>query len=208
MAYHRTVYVVDDDTMVRRSLVFLLRTARYEARPYVSGSDLLDDLPDIPPGVVLLDIRMPGVDGLEVIERMTDWLDRFPVVAMTGHGDVSTAVAAMKHGATDFLEKPFDDRLLIDTLEGAFSDNGFGEAQAAERQRAREQVDELSARERQVLQGLLSGLPNKLVARELDLSVRTVEMHRANMMRRLDVKSLPDALRLAILADVRPLIAG
>jgi two-component system response regulator FixJ len=197
MSDKRHVYVVDDDSMIRRSLVFYLSTMGYDARPYVGGSDFLDDAPTLAPGCVVLDVRMPELDGLQVLQALGPRLAQFSVIVMTGHGDVATAVAAMKLGATDFIEKPYAEEPLLATLERCFAQLNEQSAALRERDEARAALARLSPREREVLDGLISGLPNKLIAQQLDLSVRTVEMHRARMMERLDVKSIGDALRLA-----------
>ena len=198
----RNVYVVDDDRDVRSSISFMLATADIDARPFVDGEDFLASLDELEPGCVLLDVRMPRVDGFQVMsglkERQIDW----PVVVMTGHGEVPVAVRAMKMGAVDFIEKPFGEDLLFSSLERAFSllkDRG----EKAEREKAaKERIGHLSAREHEVLQGLVAGLSNKLIARHLGISLRTVEMHRANMMDRLQVGSLAEALTLAVQAEL------
>lgn len=199
------VYIVDDDREVRRSLSFLLGTTEMASRPFGSGMDFLESLPDLKPGCVLLDIRMPEIDGFHVMGELGKQGIEWPVIVMTGHGEVSVAVRAMKLGAVDFLEKPFDEEVLLSSLERAFGllkDRGM----AAERkQKAQDRVNALTAREKEVLQGLMAGMANKLLARRLDISLRTVEMHRANMMDRLGVRSLAEALTLAVQAGVEPL---
>jgi two-component system response regulator FixJ len=183
----------------------MLGAAGFDSRPFASGQDLLDALPDLAPGAVLLDIRMPEIDGFQVMTELgargVDW----PVVVMTGHGEVAIAVRAMKLGAVDFIEKPFGEEILVSSLERAFEllkDRG---EKAQRRRAALDRVDVLTAREREVLQGLMAGLPNKLLARRLGISLRTVEMHRANMMDRLQVNSLAEALTLAVQAEIEPL---
>ncbi len=201
----QSVHVVDDDRDVRLSISFMLGAAGFDSRPFASGQDFLDALPDLAPGAVLLDIRMPEIDGFQVMTELgargVDW----PVVVMTGHGEVAIAVRAMKLGAVDFIEKPFGEEILVSSLERAFEllkDRG---EKAQRRRAALERVDVLTAREREVLQGLMAGLPNKLLARRLGISLRTVEMHRANMMDRLQVSSLAEALTLAVQAEIEPL---
>lgn len=199
------VYIVDDDREVRRSLSFLLSTTEMTSRPFGSGVDFLDALADLKPGCILLDIRMPEVDGFYVMSELGKRGIEWPVIVMTGHGEVSVAVRAMKLGAVDFLEKPFDEEILLNSMERAFGllrDRG----EATERkQRAQDRVNALTAREKEVLRGLMAGMANKLLARRLDISLRTVEMHRANMMDRLGVRSLAEALTLAVQAGVEPL---
>lgn len=197
-----TVYIVDDDSMVRRSLSFSLHTLGYQTRAFASGSDFLNEADQLAPGCVLLDIRMPQVDGLAVLEALGAQVQRFAVVAMTGHGDVDTAVRAMKRGARDFLEKPFSDDLLADILRTLFCAlPGEAEAEAG-RQEAAARIALLSPREHDVLRGLIAGLPNKAVAHRLGIGVRTVEMHRGKLMSRLGAKSLAEAVRIAVIAAV------
>ena len=199
------VHVVDDDRDVRRSISFMLGAAELQSRPFGSGQDLLDSLPELQPGSILLDIRMPDMDGFQVMEELSARGIEWPVVVMTGHGQVSVAVRAMKMGAVDFLEKPFEEAALLASLERSFVLLNDRRQKAERRRRAEERIDLLSGREREVLRGLLAGFPNKVLARQLDISLRTVEMHRANMMERLGVGSLAEALTLAVQAGVEPL---
>lgn len=201
----RFVYVVDDDRDVRRSLSFMLGAGEFQSRPFGSGADLLDGLPELQPGCVLLDIRMPDMDGFQVMEALGQRGVEWPLVVMTGHGEVSVAVRAMKMGAVDFLEKPFDEALLLASLDRAFMLLKDRSEKADRRRLAEDRVGQLSVREHEVLRGLMAGLPNKVLARRLDISLRTVEMHRANMMDRLGVGSLAEALTLAVQAGVEPL---
>jgi len=200
----RYVHVVDDDRDVRRSLSFMLGSGEFQSRPFASGQDLLDNLSDLPPGCLLLDIRMPDMDGFQVMEALAARGVEWPIVIMTGHGEVSVAVRAMKMGAVDFLEKPFDESLLLASLERAFTLLKDRHEKADRRRMAEQRIAQLSCRESEVLRGLMAGLPNKLLARRLDISLRTVEMHRANMMDRLQVGSLAEALTLAVQAGVEP----
>ena len=198
---HPIVYVVDDESEVRRSLGFFLKTVGYLPRPYLTGQDFLADASDLAPGCVLLDVRMPGMSGLDVVERLGPRRGQLPVIIMTGHGDVATAVRAMKLGAIDFLEKPFEEEAMVVALR-----RGFGmlrqQSDAERMQRdARQRIDALAPREREVLALLADGKSNKEVAIALDLSVRTIEMHRAAMFERLGVRSLPEALTLAFRAS-------
>lgn len=182
----------------------MLGTAGIHSRPFISGEDLLGSIDELEPGCFLLDLRMPDLDGFQVMgalsERGIDW----PVLVMTGHGEVPIAVRAMKMGAVDFLEKPFDESVLLAGL-----DRGFEMlSQRGEKRRAvlaaQQRIELLTAREREVLEGLMRGLSNKLIARDLDISLRTVEMHRANMMSRLQVRNLAEALTLAVQAGLTP----
>lgn len=198
----RIVYVVDDESEVRRSLGFFLKTAGYLPRPYLNGRDFLTDVRDIVPGCVLLDLRMPEIGGLTVLEKLGDRSSRLPVIVMTGHGDVAIAVRAMKLGAIDFLEKPFEEPALIKALERGFAILERDIAEERERSAAERRIETLTPRERDVLVLLSEGKSNKEVAIALDLSVRTVEMHRATMFDRLGVRSLPEALRIAFRAGM------
>jgi two-component system, LuxR family, response regulator FixJ len=199
------IHVVDDDRDVRCSISFMLSADNFQSRPFASGPDFLDNLADLPPGCVLLDIRMPELDGFAVMDELAKQGIDWPVIVMTGHGEVQTAVKAMKLGAIDFLEKPFGEDVLRGCLDRAFTllkDRG----EKAERRRdAQTKLDQLTSREAEVLRGLMVGMSNKMLARRLDISLRTVEMHRANMMDRLGVGSLAEALTLAVQAGVEPL---
>ena len=199
------VHVVDDDREVRRSLSFMLGSSQFQSRPFASGSDLVESLDELQPGCVLLDIRMPEMDGFQVMAELANRGIDWPVVVMTGHGEVPVAVRAMKAGAVDFLEKPFEEEVLLGSLERAFTLLKERGERAERRRTAEQRIEVLTLREREVLRGLMAGLPNKALARRLDISLRTVEMHRANMMERLQVSSLAEALTLAVQAGVEPL---
>jgi two-component system, LuxR family, response regulator FixJ len=197
------VHVVDDDDAVRRALAMLFRSAGIAAVTHPSGSAFLEALPSIGEGAVgcvLTDVRMPGVDGLELLRRLKQSGFGPPVAVMTAHGDVSTAVRAMKAGAADFVEKPFDDEALLAATEAALgATRAFGVVRADD---AAERIAALSPREREVLDLLIAGKPNKHIARDLGLSPRTVEVHRARLMARLGVGSLAEAVRLAVQAEL------
>ena len=183
----------------------MLNAARLQARPFASGADLIAGLADLQPGIILLDIRMPEMDGFQVMDALVRRGVNWPVIVMTGHGEVAIAVRAMKLGAVDFLEKPFSEDALTAALEGAFALlRERGEA-SERRRKARARIALLSRREDEILRGLVAGLPNKVLARRLDISLRTVEMHRANMMTRLGAESLADALMIAVEAGTEPL---
>lgn len=201
-ASDRVVYVVDDESDVRRALGFFLKASGYTPRPFLSGADLLAESGELAPGCVLLDIRMPGLDGLQVIERLGRHSASLPIIVMTGHGDVATAVRAMQLGAIDFLEKPFADEVLLKALTHGFDLIAEGAALEFERRDAERRLAGLTPRERDVLALLSEGKSNKEVAIALDLSVRTVEMHRATMFDRLGVRTLPEALKIAFRAGV------
>lgn len=198
------VYVVDDDRDVRRSLSYMLGAAEIRSYPFASGGDFLDSLGDLEPGCILIDLRMPKPDGFEVMEelrrREIDW----PVIVMTGHGEVKSAVRAMKLGAMDFIEKPFSESALLSCFEQAFQLLEERQGDARRRRAARERVALLTARESDVLRGLLAGETNRQIGARLGISLRTVEMHRGNMMERLGVANLAEALALALEAGLKP----
>lgn len=192
----RLVHLVDDDASVRRSVGFMLKTSGYQVQSYESGLDLLKGT-DLSQGCVLLDIRMPGMDGLEVQQALREKGVSLPVIIMTGHGDVGLAVKAMKAGAVDFIEKPFEKDALLSSLQDGFHRLSRKEATQDRRKDAEVRLQALTPRERNVLDGLAQGLPNKTIAYDLGISPRTVEIHRANLMSKLEVRSLSEALRIA-----------
>ena len=197
------VHLVDDDVAIRRSAGFMLKTSGYQVRSYESGVELLKCLGELSQGCILLDIRMPGMDGLEVQQALRDKGVTLPVIIMTGHGDVTLAVRAMKAGAIDFIEKPFEKATLLDAIEQGIKrlrDVEKGHDLAKD---ATVRLGALTPRERDVLGGLAQGLPNKTIAYDLGISPRTVEIHRANLMAKLDVRSLSEALRIAFAAEAR-----
>ncbi len=198
------VYVVDDDREVRSSISFMLAAANIGSRPFASGVDFLDDLPDLTPGSILLDLRMPQMDGFELMTELSQREIGWPVIVMTGHGEVSVAVRAMKLGAVDFLEKPFSEEALMSCFDHAFPLLEQREADSLRRRSAMQRIGLLTAREREVLQGLLGGGSNKVIAQDLGISLRTVEMHRGNMMDRLQVDTLAEAVALALQAGLQP----
>jgi len=198
----RIVHLVDDDEAIRRSAGFMLKTSGFKVNVYASGVELLKEAKDLAPGCILLDVRMPEMDGLQVQDALRERGVGFPVIVMTGHGDVGVAVQAMKAGAVDFIEKPFEKAVLLSAIE-----EGFSRIEHAGRSRARAEealvrLQALTPRERDVLEGLVRGHPNKTIAYDLDISPRTVEIHRANLMSKLGVASLSEALRIAFAAGL------
>jgi two-component system response regulator FixJ len=191
------IHIVDDDEAIRRSLSFLLKTNGYGVRLYESGVAFLKETGALESGCVLLDVRMPDIDGLEVQRELRARGILLPVVIMTGHGDVDMAVAAMKAGATDFIEKPFEKAALLACIDAANQQSVAQRGAGARAEEARNRLNVLTEREREVLQGLVQGLPNKTIAYDLGISPRTVEIHRANLMQKLNVRSLAEALRIA-----------
>lgn len=198
----RTVHLVDDDDAIRRSAGFLLKTSGFLVVSYASGDAFLAHAKSAVPGCVLLDIRMPGMDGLEVQQAMIDRGIALPVVMLTGHGDVTLAVRAMKAGAVDFLEKPFEKTALLGAVEKAFDRLRQGDRLQMSAADATLQLASLTGRERDVVAGLIQGHPNKTIAFDLGISSRTVEIHRANLMRKLGATSLSDVLQIAFAAKL------
>jgi two-component system response regulator FixJ len=197
----RLVHLVDDDEAIRRSVGFMLKTSGYHVRTYESGVGLLKGAPNLEPGCILLDIRMPGMDGLQVQGALRDKGVSLPMIIMTGHGDVSLAVQAMKAGAVDFIEKPFEKAVLLSAIEHAVERLKRSAANQDRADEATVRLQALTPREREVLDGLAKGLPNKTIAYDLGISPRTVEIHRANVMSKLGVRSLSEALRIAFAAQ-------
>jgi FixJ family two-component response regulator len=200
----RIVYVVDDDRNVRLMTSYMLTGAELNSYPFASGQDFLSALADLKPGCVLLDVRMPDMDGLAVISELVRRGVEWPVIFMTGHGDVPVAVEAMKLGAIDFLQKPFKEQALLACFERGFALLDERRESAARQADARTRTSQLTSREKEVLEGLLAGLANKSIADRLGISLRTVEMHRGNMMDRLGVDNLAEALTLAMEAGLEP----
>jgi two-component system response regulator FixJ len=196
----RIVHLVDDDASVRRSVGFMLKTSGHQVQTYESGAELLKSSSQLERGCILLDIRMPGMDGLEVQQALQEKGVGLPVIIMTGHGDVGLAVRAMKAGAVDFIEKPFEKMALLSSLEEGFRRISQREVTGGRKKDAEVKLQALTPRERDVLEGLAHGLPNKTIAFDLGISPRTVEIHRANLMTKLGVRSLSEALRIAFAA--------
>ncbi|UCI08768.1 response regulator FixJ [Mesorhizobium sp. B1-1-8] len=195
------VHVVDDDVDVRKSLGFLLATADFAVRLYESATAFLATVPKDIDGCIVTDVRMPGIDGIELLRQLRSRGHAVPVIVMTGHADVALAVQAMKEGAADFIEKPFDDQLLIDAIHSALGNRSHSGAAHPQTAEIRKNLSTLSERERQVLDGLVSGLPNKTIAYDLGISPRTVEIHRANVMSKMGAGSLSHLVRMALIAD-------
>jgi two-component system response regulator FixJ len=197
------VHVVDDEEPVRKSLAFLLSTAGFAVRLHDSARGFLAIAPTIQNGCLVTDLRMPEIDGVELLRRLRELPNRIPSIVITGHGDVPMAVEAMKAGALDFIEKPFADDVLIEAIQRAAAEiarTRVGEDVAAIRAR----LALLSDREREVLSGVVVGLANKSIAYDLDISPRTVEVHRANVMAKMEARSLPELVRMALAAGFGP----
>jgi two-component system response regulator FixJ len=197
----KVVHLVDDDAAVRRSVSFALKTSGHQVETYESGDELLKKSRGMSEGCILLDIRMHGMDGLATQEALRDAGIALPIIIMTGHGDISLAVRAMKAGAVDFIEKPFDTDVLLSALQEGFRRLSSKAATGERKKDAEPRLHALTPREQHVLQGLAQGLPNKTIAYDLGISPRTVEIHRANLMAKLEVRSLSEALRIAFAAQ-------
>lgn len=196
------IYVIDDDDAMRDSLNFLLDSSGYSVTLFGDAQRFLEALPGLAFGCIVSDVRMPGIDGIELLKRMKAQHSPFPILIMTGHGDVPLAVEAMKLGAVDFLEKPFEDDRLIAMIETAIRQAEPAAKSEAVAQDLAARVASLSPRERQVMEGLVAGLSNKLIAREYDISPRTIEVYRANVMTKMQASSLSELVRLAMRAGM------
>jgi two-component system response regulator FixJ len=202
MTDKRLVHIIDDEEAVRRSAGFMLKTSGYAVRNWASGVAFLKEVRHAEAGCILLDVRMPEMDGIEVQQALNERGVAMPVIVLTGHGDISIAVKAMKAGAVDFIEKPFDTDVLLDALNRAFDRLASAASVEVRAADAAVVLGALTAREREVLEGLAQGFPNKTIAYDLGISPRTVEVHRANVMAKLGARSLSDALRIAFAAGL------
>jgi two-component system response regulator FixJ len=198
----RIVHIVDDDEAVRQSLAFLLGSAGLTVRLYDSASAFLAGLSAVKSGCLVTDMRMPDMTGIELLQQLRAKACRLPAIVITGHGDVPLAVEAMKAGAVDFIEKPFDQETILHAVQAALERGFEGEGRDDPAVAAR--LATLSERERQVLEGLVAGHPNKTIAYDLGISPRTVEVYRANLMTKMGARSLSELIRMAIIAKVAP----
>ena len=199
----RAVHIIDDDQALRESLAFLLRTHQLEVRSFDSAKTFLDALPDASFGCVITDIRMPGMSGIDLLRRLKELKIGVPVIVITGHGDVSLAVEAMKIGAADFFEKPFNDDQLVASVRAALQQRQDQTKRGAERTEIEHRISKLSAREKDVLAGLIEGRANKQIAFDLGISPRTVEIYRANLMNKMQADSLSDLVRMALVVQMQ-----
>lgn len=200
MSETRLVHVIDDDEAVRDSLSFLLRSANLNAVTYKSATQFLELLGKDIDGCVITDVRMPDMSGLDLLRRLRSLSCTIPVIVITGHGDIQLAVEAMKAGAIDFLEKPFDDERVLSSVRSALEASRADREKTGRRNEVEERLSSLSQRERQVLEGLVAGLPNKTIAHDLGISPRTVEVYRANVMTKMQAGSLSELVRMTLLA--------
>ena len=197
-----TVHIIDDDDALRESLAFLLRAARIEVATHPSAAAFLAEIPGAKMNCVITDVRMPGMSGIDLLKRLREMKIDVPVIVITGHGDVPLAVEAMKIGAIDFLEKPFDDEVLLASVRSALQRQQGDAKRQAERSEIEGRIAALSNRERDVLGGLVAGRANKQIAYDLGISPRTVEIYRANLMDKMHAASLSDLVRMALIAGI------
>lgn len=196
------IYVIDDDEAVRHSLEFLLKTAGLKVHSFEGAQAFLNVLPEIRSGCIITDVRMPEITGIDLLRRLKELGIDIPVIVITGHGDISLAVEAMKIGAVDFLEKPFDDDTLLAVVKSSLSRNVDNAQRNVEISQISDRLAVLSNRERQVLEGLVAGKANKVIAFDLGISPRTVEIYRANLMTKMAANSLSDLVRMALTAGI------
>jgi len=201
-AVARAVHIIDDDKALRESLAFLLRSAQLEVRSFDSAKTFLDALPNASVGCVITDIRMPDMSGIDLLRRLKELKVGVPVIVITGHGDVALAVEAMKIGAADFFEKPFNDDQLVASVRAALQQQQDQTKRGAERAEIGHRISTLSAREKDVLAGLIDGRANKQIAFDLGISPRTVEIYRANLMNKMQAESLSDLVRMALISEM------
>lgn len=197
------VHIVDDDAAVRDSIAFSLGTADLNTRTFESAIALLEALSGIEPGCIITDVRMPEMNGIELVRRLKQLHAPHPVIMITGHADVPLAIEAMKAGVVDFLEKPFEDDALLDAVRRALDLRAESEQQDASLAAVQKRLDTLSTREREVLDGLVAGRANKVIAYDLGISPRTVEVYRANVMTKMEARSLSELVRMTVLAQPR-----
>jgi two-component system response regulator FixJ len=197
-----TVHVIDDDQAARDSLAFLLKTAKFPVKTYESASAFLDAATGMKSGCIITDVRMPEIDGIELLRRLKKLKVNVPVIVVTGHGDVPLAVEAMKIGALDFLEKPFNDEVMLASVRLALDRQKQETGRRAERAEIESRLAALSNRERDVLEGLVAGRANKQIAFDLGISPRTVEIYRANLMTKMQAASLSNLVRMALVAGI------
>jgi two-component system response regulator FixJ len=196
------VHVIDDDDAVRESIAFMLRSAGIDVHTHDSATAFLKLLPGLKFGCIVTDVRMPDMSGLDLLRHLRERAVMMPVIVITGHGDVPLAVEAMKSGAVDFIEKPFDDEVLLASIRWALDMQKQDSRRDAEQAEIQGRIATLSARERQVMEGLVAGHANKTIAYDLGISPRTVEIYRANVMTKTKASSLPELVRMALVGGL------
>ena len=202
MATEPVVHVIDDDDSARHSLEFLIDCAGMEVRSYESAVEFLKAAPDMDHGCIVTDVRMPEMNGIELIGRLKSLGVTDPVIVITGHADVPMAIEAMKQGVADFIEKPFSDETILGAIRSALASASDRQEKAAQRDEIRARMETLSQREKEVLEGLVEGHANKVIAFDLDISARTVEVYRANVMAKMQARSLSELVRMATIAGL------
>ncbi|MBI3452400.1 MAG: response regulator transcription factor [Rhodospirillales bacterium] len=198
MASERTLFIVDDDEAIRDSLAFFFRTKGIEARSFATAEEFLAALPVDVPGCVIADVRMPGMSGLDLHKKLAGDGYRLPVIVITGHGDVPMAVSALKAGVFDFFEKPFDNEALLESATAALARDDVRRQQDAAAAEIRERAKTLSPREHEVMDLIVAGHPNKIVAAQLGISPRTVEVYRAHVMQKMQARRLSDLVLMSL----------
>ncbi len=199
MTEHKpTVFLVDDDEAVRDSLGLLMKSVALTSRSYASANDFLAEYDPDCPGCLILDIRMPGMSGMELQQKLIDMRAILPIIFITGHGDIPMAVEAMQRGAVDFIPKPFRDNELLDRINQALEDDRKNRDSLVEREEVEKRIEKLTPREKQVLELVVQGKANKVIAGDLEVSQRTVEIHRARVMEKMQVRSLAQLVRIVL----------
>lgn len=201
MGSELVIHVIDDDESARHSLAFLIDCAGLQVRSYASAIEFLDSAPAIERGCIVTDVRMPDMNGIELLARLKSMQIPDPVIVITGHADVSMAIEAMKQGAADFIEKPFSDEVILGAIQAALSQSSDRRDRDAKRDDVRARIESLSQREREVLDGLVEGKANKIIAFDLGISARTVEVYRANVMAKMQARSLSELVRMAMFVE-------
>lgn len=202
MANDPIVYVIDDDDSVRHSLEFLLDVVGVRVRSFASADAFLKSSPPLAGACIVTDVRMPGTSGVELVEELKKRGATTPVIVITGHADVPLAIQAMKAGVADFIEKPFDDEVMLAAIRSALAQQAGDEAAQAERQAIRDRIATLSPREHEVMEGLVAGKANKVIAFDLEISARTIEVYRANLMMKMQAKTLSELVRMVTIAEL------
>jgi FixJ family two-component response regulator len=196
------IHVIDDDETVRHSLRWLLESLKHDVQTYPSAHEFLSAYDPVQPGCLVLDVRMPDISGLQLQEILAQRQIRIPIILITGHGDISMAVRAMKAGAFDFIEKPFNDQTLLERVQQGLATDARQRREAAQREKISERLGSLTPREVEVLDGVVSGKSNKLIAAELGISIKTVEVHRAHVMDKMSVTSVAELTALCVTAGL------